>query len=54
MNPPFSGKFELVHEAVVYVLSPPRVEQRGVDADPDRGLMAQNLRRRGGSQSVVA
>ena len=33
------GEFELVHEVVVHVMRAPRVEQRGMDVDPDRGML---------------
>ena len=33
------GVFELVHEVVVHVVRAARIEQRGVDVDPDRGVL---------------
>src|SRR5580700_9428053 len=35
----FGGEFELVHEVVVHVMGAKRVEQRGVDIDPHRGML---------------
>src|SRR5438270_13311246 len=35
----FGGEFELVHEVVVHVMGAPGVEQRGMDIDPDRGVL---------------
>src|SRR5689334_12450943 len=33
------GVFEFVHEVVVHVMRPPRVEQRGMDIDPYRRVL---------------
>ena len=47
------GVFELVHEVVVHVVRAPRVEQRGVDVHPDRGvLVAEVLRQLGVGHQV--
>src|SRR5213080_4404016 len=35
----FRGVFELVHEVVVHVMRPPRVEQRRMNIDPHRGVL---------------
>src|SRR5213596_3044602 len=35
----FGGEFELVHKVVVHVMGAPRVEQRGMDVDPYRGML---------------
>ena len=39
VEPAFGGEFELVHEVVVHVMRAPRVEQRGMDVDPHRGML---------------
>src|SRR5260370_33371954 len=35
----FGGVFEFVHEIVVHVMRPPRIEQRRMDVDPDRWML---------------
>src|SRR5580700_448652 len=35
----FGGEFELMHEVVVHVMRAARIEQRGMDIDPDRGML---------------
>src|SRR5260370_22876202 len=39
----FGGKFELIHEIVVHVMGAPRVEQRGMYVDPDRGVFLSEI-----------
>src|ERR1700736_4469235 len=39
VEPALGGEFELVHEIVVHVMGAPRVEQRGMDVDPYRGVL---------------
>src|SRR5271155_2962825 len=39
VEPAFGGEFELIHEVVVHVMRPPGVEQRGMNVDPDRGVL---------------
>ena len=35
----FGGEFQFVHEVVVHVMRAQRVEQRGMDVDPDRRML---------------
>ena len=42
------GVFQLVHEVVVHVVRAPRIEQRGVDVDPDRRMLVAEARRQFG------
>src|SRR5271166_5340254 len=37
------SEFELVHEVVVHVMGAPRVEQRGMNVDPHRGVLVPKI-----------
>src|SRR6516225_9647854 len=45
VEPTFGGEFELVHEVVVHVMRAPRVEQRGMNVDPHRGMLLTKILR---------
>src|ERR1700757_4251943 len=48
IEPAFGGEFELVHKVVVHQMRAPRVEQRGVYIDPDRGVLLSEILRQFG------
>jgi len=53
VEPALGGEFEFVHEVVVHQVRAARVEQRGMDVDPHRGmLLAEVIRQLGVGHQV--
>src|ERR1700730_5622674 len=48
VKPAFGGEFELIHEVVVHQVRALRVEQRGMDVHPYRGMLLAEILRQFG------